>query len=754
MTDMAAIRNLAEVDYSKVGLVGGKAASLGEMIKVGVSVPSGFVITTKAYVQGMNPKLEKAILQTFDQLGSKCVAVRSSAVAEDSGGASWAGQLETYLNVNRSGLIEAVQKCWASIQSDHAQAYGSHHGFSHDDQAVAVVVQTMVDSKVSGVTFTVNPVTNDKKEIVIESVYGLGEMIVQGTVTPENFVVNKDNNNVTAQSPSRQKKMLVYRNGKNHEVAIPATKLKKPTLTPDQIKELSQVAQKIEKHYGCPQDIEWAIAGDKLYIVQSRPITHGTNRSKLPPQPKAPEGVKYALTVPQSVLFADLSLQGNRRAVFKKVLGIDYEPAYISIDAGGAMSWNYDNDEGFVSALLGIGGSAVDAIDAFIALMERTAKKLDKISINIESSKPRAKKDDLMQDISAYWQAYEEHMTSLFTFWNVEYLLSDTLTAVLKKAGRQNEIDNSLARYLMPDKPNYFVKERIALRKIIDKFKVGSSMTSKNAPKALVDALEAHSEAYGFLLTPFNLDNSLTINELLEHAKEIANEPAPKSKPQDTFADLTPDLKRSVALAQRLTFWKSERLDMFALADARVKRLYREISLALSLEPNDLFAMTCGEIMESLKSGKLTVASDTLKHRQKAYCLILTDGEVGFYEPSVDIGQKAQRKESTELKGAGASVGLATGKAHLIRSLKEAKDLQRGEVIVTAMTRPEMGAALDRAAAFVTDEGGLLCHAAIISREMKKPCVIATGNATKVLHDGDLVEVDGSRGTVRIILGD
>lgn len=468
---------------------------------------------------------------------------------------------------------------------------------------------------------------------------------------------------------------------------------------------------------------------------------------KLPQQPKAPKGVKYALTVPQSVLFADLSLQGNRRAVFKR-LGMDYQPAYVSIDAGGAMSWNYDNDKDFDAVLLR-NGSAGEAISDFIGLMERTAQNLDAVSKDIGSK--RVSKAGIPKTLRAYWRAYEEHMTSLFTFWNVERLLSDTLTAELKKAGRQGEIDDGLARYLKPDKPNYFIKERAALNRLIDKFKITSSTTLAGS-KGLAVALEEHRDKYGFLLAPFNLDNPLSVGDLLERAKELANEPVLAKDAPDDFADLSPGLRRLALLAQRFTFWKSQRLDLFALADSRVKELYREAAAALSLKPDDFFAMTADEMVESLKSGKAAVSGAVLEQRQKAYCLILFDGKIGFYKPSAGQAQDLGGQVS-ELTGVAASTGVVTGRVRLINDLKDAKQLKRGEVIVTAMTRPEMGAALDRAVGFVTDEGGLLCHAAIISREMKKPCVIATGNATKILKDGQNIEVDGSKGIVKV-LGD
>lgn len=471
--------------------------------------------------------------------------------------------------------------------------------------------------------------------------------------------------------------------------------------------------------------------------------------SRLPKQPRAPGGVKYALTVPQSVLFADLSLQGNRRSVFKRSAGIDYEPEYVAIDAGGAMRWNYDDDKELNDALLKGSDTVADAVDSFVRLMERTAGELDDVSKSLASAKIRDS-GELLAGLKTYWRAYEDHMTSLFTFWNVEHMLSDTLTAELKSSGRQQEVEDGLARYLIPDKPNYFVKERADLKKLAAKFNVTSSTAHASQP--LTNALKAHREKYGFLIEPFNMDNPLSVDDLLERTKEAAAEPIAIREEWSDFSDLDPDLKRLAVLAQRFTFWKNERLDLFALADSRVRRLYRAAAEALSLKPDELFAMTKAEITGSLESGKVVVSNGDIRQRQKAYCLILAEGRIGFCQPSVSSA-KSIDDVVQELTGVSASGGVARGKVRLIKSLKDAKDLKKGEIIVTAMTRPEMGAALDRAAAFVTDEGGMLCHAAIISREMKKPCVIATGNATKMLTNGQMVEVDGTKGVVKI-LGD
>ncbi len=261
---------LNEVGYKQLSLVGGKAASLGEMLKAGLPVPSGFVITTDAYKQGSLKSLKSDLLKAFDELGAKRVAVRSSAVAEDSGDASWAGQLDTALNVTRDGLLDAVEYCWQSILSNRAQSYAKDHKISKSKQAVAVVVQAMVNSDTAGVMFTANPISENLDQCVIEAVFGLGELLVQGVVTPASYVMDKKSGKVVESSKHHQAKKLIYKAGQNQEIKVTEAG---EVLAAKQLKDLLDKAKQIETYYGKPQDIEFAFEGGELYIVQSRPIT-------------------------------------------------------------------------------------------------------------------------------------------------------------------------------------------------------------------------------------------------------------------------------------------------------------------------------------------------------------------------------------------------------------------------------------------------------------------------------------------------
>ena len=238
----------------------------------------------------MPDDLQKAIAEAYAELAKKVgeelpfVAVRSSATAEDLPDASFAGQQDTYLNVQGAETVIAkVKECYASCFTDRAVYYREKQGFDHLDVALSAVIQMMVFSKAAGVMFTVNVATGNDENILIEAAYGLGEYVVQGTVTPDNYTVSKADNKIIETNVNEQDVMLVRKKGGDcEEQPVPEENRHKQTLTTEQILELANYAKKIEKHYGCYMDIEWGIdeRTDKIWILQARPETVWSRRNK------------------------------------------------------------------------------------------------------------------------------------------------------------------------------------------------------------------------------------------------------------------------------------------------------------------------------------------------------------------------------------------------------------------------------------------------------------------------------------------
>jgi len=309
-----AVRWLSEIRSGDLGSVGGKAASLGELTNAGLPVPSAFVVTTDTYrdfieTTGLQDELQSAveidpedaaalaeaheqatelILETpmpdelraeavaaYDEFGDDpFVAVRSSASAEDLPDASFAGQQETFLNVDRDGLLDCIKQCWASLFTQRAIYYRAQQGFAAEAVDMAVVVQRMVDAEQSGVLFTSHPSTGDAR-MIIEAAWGLGEAVVSGSVSPDNYVIERDTGEVS-ETTVAEKKVQCLRDPETGETVledVPEDRRRAQVLDENEIAELVELGEVVEAHYDQPQDVEWAIARSEVYMLQSRPIT-------------------------------------------------------------------------------------------------------------------------------------------------------------------------------------------------------------------------------------------------------------------------------------------------------------------------------------------------------------------------------------------------------------------------------------------------------------------------------------------------
>ena len=331
MTERAYIRWIPELSLADRPSVGGKSASLGELVKAGVPVPPAFVVTTNAFEEFLSavdpggairaevdaldgsdtvrvatagerirnrmraaripPQLAAAILRGYRALdgGSGPVAVRSSATCEDGRDASFAGLQDTYLwNVGEAQLLDRVRACWASLYNGESIIYRRRLSLPEERLAMAVVVQQMVDALCAGVMFTRSPTTGDRSVIVIEGSWGLGSAIVSGEVTPDRCVINKVTGEVVKRcvSEKRIEHVPERAGGGVREVGIDEERRTEPCLDEETVRGLWQLARKVEKHYGSPQDIEWAVPRETgasgVCLLQSRPETAWAGREKQP----------------------------------------------------------------------------------------------------------------------------------------------------------------------------------------------------------------------------------------------------------------------------------------------------------------------------------------------------------------------------------------------------------------------------------------------------------------------------------------
>ncbi|WP_430504457.1 phosphoenolpyruvate synthase [Haloparvum sp. PAK95] len=308
---------LDDVDADDLNRVGGKAASLGELTGAGLPVPPGFAVTAGTYrtfieeagiddelfsavdvdpedsaalraaeqraeelILGteMPESVREGILEAYRELGTDgeeaFVAVRSSATAEDLPEASFAGQQETFLNVQEDDLIQRVKECWASLFTQRAIYYRQQQGFPHREVDISVVVQRMVDADKSGVMFTSHPSTGEPR-MVIEAAWGLGEAVVSGSVSPDNYVFDRNTDTVDEVTIADKKVMMEKdpETGETVEKDVPADRREERVLSDEEIESLVELGERVEEHYGEPQDVEWAIVDGEVFMLQSRPIT-------------------------------------------------------------------------------------------------------------------------------------------------------------------------------------------------------------------------------------------------------------------------------------------------------------------------------------------------------------------------------------------------------------------------------------------------------------------------------------------------
>jgi pyruvate,water dikinase len=314
---MRFVEDIANLGMAEAEEAGGKGANMGEMVNAGLPVPPGFVVLRDSYLAsmsaagvteelntahreavlhagdparfdemcqkmkatvlraGMADEVREKILDSYRAMGPDCfVAVRSSATGEDGADASFAGMNETFTNVRgEQDLIQKVQECWASLFGPRVVAYRASRGF-HADPAMAVVVQLMIASERSGVAFTADPTTDATDRVVVEGAFGQGEVVVSGSVEPDTYVVSKADGEILSRRMGYKSfKIVRGDDGKDQRVELDESEAESRVLADDEVRRIAEIAIRSEKHAGCPQDTEWAIADGKTYIVQTRPIT-------------------------------------------------------------------------------------------------------------------------------------------------------------------------------------------------------------------------------------------------------------------------------------------------------------------------------------------------------------------------------------------------------------------------------------------------------------------------------------------------
>ncbi len=683
--------------------------------------------------------IEKEIIKEFGKLKSKFVAVRSSATAEDSASAAWAGQLETYLNTTKKDLLENVKKCWASLFTPRAIFYRFEQKLDKSKVSVAVVIQKMVESDESGIAFSVHPVTEDYSQLIIEAGFGLGEAIVSGQITPDSYVVDKQDWKIIDINVNEQSK-AIYRGKKGgNKWKELGEKGKKQVLTNKEIIELSKLIVKIEKHYGFPVDVEWAKEEGKFYITQSRPIT--TLSGKKEKETKSNKLVLGNQDVDTSMLTLEMTWRGIRDKKIKLQIGL-LTPDFSSEIVDGKTINAYIDPEKFKIFVNKCANKLLNNKELLKKLKDKSeefALKLRKSSID---SLDKIDKIDykFFIDILKKIKEYQKELASYGT--------------VVAFADVFGEISNKTSNIINSRKnlkyPSHICTKVLCNPKIksLTEQAYQDIKKSKKSNKYL-------AKKY-FWLNQGYIGRGINKEEIEEIKKEeMAEEDLPKKEELIKKLSLNKKEKDIINLSKELIYIKSLRADSRQFAHVVVNKIIDILSKKWKEDSINLEALTVDELIEILEKKKKIPKN--LESRRKHslfiingedYNILLEDEVEKFLEENV---LKNEVKGIKKIKGQTANPGRVKGKIKLVFGPQHNNKVDYGDVLVSTATSPQLLPAMKKASAFVTDLGGITSHAAIVSRELNKPCVVGTKNATQILEDGMEVEVDADKGIVRII---
>jgi phosphohistidine swiveling domain-containing protein len=749
------VRPLADVGRDDLATAGGKGANLGELVRAGVRVPPGFVVTTDAHAAAAGdgpvpPDVAEAIRSAYADLGRGPVAVRSSATAEDLPGAAFAGQQDTYLDIEgEADLLDAVRRCWASLWSERAVAYRERRGIGQAGVRMAVVVQRMVPAEVAGVAFTANPVTGARTEVVVDAGLGLGEAVVSGTVTADHLVVDR-------------------RAEGSPELSGPALS----RLGAAGVADLVAVAQRIERHFGRPQDIEWAYADRTLWIVQARPMT------ALPPPP-----------LPLN------RLQRIYTSMFAELMPIRPYPLDVT-------TWtSRGHGRILVRMAAELPGLRVDltqmlpevdgVVDRLEAVRFRPTRRTPGTPLRMLRAAARFPVGQWTRD--PRFAAFERDVAELRAVDVTRLGWADLLNRPERALATLDRFVDLRIDYL-PSVALSIVRLRVLLTILGLGAAYGGLVRglhtrtedANRALRALAERVAAEGRSAGVqaaleqYLAEFGhreissafLASQPTWGEdpdlVLEAAEAVLGRPGPpRSAPDEALArvlgrqrvrllHLGPRIVAAATAArQGLAFREDTHFHVVGLLPIVRGALLEaggRLARARVLDhPGDIWHLRWPEVTgiadpEQLAPedrARLRAAVADRSARREAY------GGAPLISPA-SLRPRGDRAGAL-LVGHPASAGQASGPVRVVRGPEDFGRLRPGEILVCPFTNPAWTPLFEIAAAAVVDTGSVGSHAAITAREYGIPAVMGTGTGTAVLVDGQLVEVDGSAGTVRAV---
>jgi pyruvate,water dikinase len=861
-------RPVVPLDSSEldIGLVGGKGINIAKMISSGFSVPPALSVTVDAYdmfldITGLRGRIAEILARTdfdddadlnassdrirslftevplpeeeisdlkknFFNLEGEYFAVRSSAVAEDLADASFAGQQDTYLNVRKHDIISRVLACWASYWNARAMKYRHDASKDHLSQGMAVVVQKMVKSDISGVMFTSDPVTGEE-HVIIEASWGLGESIVSGLVTPDSYKVSYDGKVLSAEVHNKEIGFFLV-DGENRQVPIDPDKVSVRCADDTVLKAIAAEGLKLRDHFGCPQDIEWAVEAGKVYILQSRAITTLPDMSEKDdilwsrgygdeywadattpmfytvmgklltdyvnhegahmmgykdlesgPLTKLHKSRVYFSAVVLERIFAHYPkfirskelLEYFPRSEQERIskypndfLGMIKSQLCLLIRDRDGMIWRTDKvyrkwAEGFLKLC-----DEFDATDLTRVSDKELAEWYGRIRVG--STKH--------YQLIRYGMVSHSIMTNLLVKnWSIKWFKDDGSVYAGLMSGLE---DNKTV-----ETNKGFSDLGVALRADEDVRKKAESMDAEEFVEWLQTSDVPFKDVYNGFIKEFGHRSGTRELNALRWAEDPDYVMSMALQMCDSGVDLRKEFENGIQrrkdteemVRKELGFFK--RAILFkVLQYARTYLIFRENQrfyldhmmyrnrlifleqgrrmkdMGLIDDREDIFFLEDTEALAILNGGDASDARAVIAPRKAEFMKYRDRLPPKFLLNGVDFDDDPISQGDT-LVGAASSPGTYRGRVRVISDVRDLGQVEKGEILVTSNTDPGWTVVFSKLGGLITETGGILCHGAVISREYRIPAVTAVKSATSVLHTGDLVSVDGSKGEVTIL---
>jgi rifampicin phosphotransferase len=779
---------------TQIAVSGGKGASLAKLFQGGFNVPPGVVIRASATMPDDAAFAEELRAASAPLLARGAVAVRSSSTMEDLAGAAFAGQHDTFLGItNFEQLLDAVRKCFASLWTERAVAYREARGFDHTKATMAVVVQSLVHADVAGVAFSMNPITGNLGEIVLNASYGLGETVVSGEGDVDQFVFDKKSGAVRERSiGAKLRKIVASGDGATREVELTEDERTASSLADAQIEELRALVVRVERFYAFPQDIEWAFAGGALYLLQSRPITKFPARWTRGESAERFPNVVTPLTWDFVVEGFHASLEHSLR-----MMGMPaFEGHWFEL-----FDYYVYGNETAVKLFTSGQQVAFDSLDALRALQpvirERYqwvvqlpvawARDLDWYLLRLGA---HGAAELASMDEARLWQQIQSINETGTTYFLPNIAISITHGILHRMLYGLSMLVAGAEGPVLYDSLTCFCETKTNLVNL-DLMRLAAQIRSEPALHQLLAqtdrrtlwnegklrafpefarAFETFLTNHGHREVDFDTYHPTSIGQpwvVLENLRLMAER-----------EDAADPAAREVALRERqqeaersLNARVPEDLRYFALELVRLARAYTALDDLEHYETTRLsvpFRAAIVELGSRFAQRGILARGEDIFFLRKATIARLVDGSVDAaaasaeandaraqYEanrtrtPSWALGDESEEPVTGDvLRGLPGSPGVAEGRVFRLHGVDDFGRFPGGAVLVARTTNPAWTPLFHTSVAVITESGGPLSHGAVTAREVGIPAVMAVRGALGILADGERVRVNGTTGVV------